>query len=142
MEKEEYQEHKEEDSMSKFNSASLQNQRLHNIWVEINKYRASSQNSKWNANLDTIWCELAGDVKKDSQEDIDFKKINKSLSEVGQVINWQATEGFKKIPKELIKKKSNQYKELMEKEIFLRRLQNKQGKGTSYKDNSSDYLDG
>jgi hypothetical protein len=138
----EHESHTEENSKSNFNSASFQNLRLHNLWIDANTHKRRSRYSDWNGDLDTIWCELGGDVQEGDTNDLKMKDINKSMLKVGTIINWQSSIGFKKIDNKSQIAKLKQYNKLIEKEIFLRRLQNKQGKGTSYEDNASDYLDG
>lgn len=49
--------------------------------------------------------------------------------------------GFKQATKEQLSVFTKQYHALQKKEEFLRRLQSKQGKGTSYQDAWEDFLD-
>jgi len=142
--------------ISDYNSAFFINQRLHNLWLDANNHKRSGAYEAWNADLDAVWCELAGDVpiideknlKKAKEkgkeiEDIegDYKKIKLKLKECTPIINWNQRTTFDKTPKKQIEMKTKQYQLLTEKEIFLRRLQNKQGKGTKYRDSLDDYMD-
>ncbi|KKM99400.1 hypothetical protein LCGC14_1148320 [marine sediment metagenome] len=58
--------------LSKINSAGLINMRINNIWIEVNKAAVSGNYLHWNSQLDRIWCELVGDIKK-GKEDKDGK---------------------------------------------------------------------
>jgi len=127
--------------ISDYNSALFINQRINNLWVDANKHKRTGAFSDWNADLDSMWCELAGDVDKNSNEDKEFKEINLRIKAVNPIINWGVQTMNKKTP-DIHTKKAKQYGELMDKELFLRRLQNKQGKGTKYRDDMADYMDG
>ena len=112
--------------LSKFNSGGLMNIRLHNLWVEVNKSSISGKYSKWNLYLDRVWSELSGDASKDDKEKL--FKITLELPISLSIIK----KGFGVDTKEDIEKKSLQYVVLQRKEEFLRKLMNKQGKGTAY----------
>ena len=72
---------------------------------------------KWNIVLDRIYQELSNDTKKDD---------DKIFDEFQQKI--------KELPKNKVNSITQIYTILNYKERFLRKLQNKQGKGTSYDD--------
>ena len=117
---------------SKINSGGLINLRIHNLWEETHKFASVGNFSKWNVILDRIWCELVGDAK---DEDVD--KFNSLNSKVIIITNLNLnTNGFSRPNKEQLLMLSKQYKFLMDKEKFLRRLLNEQGKGTAYTDGS------
>ena len=123
---------------SRFNSGMLINLRLNNLWVLTHTYARKGQYSDWSAVLDRIWCELSADVDEEKDGKASNKKfedIEDELAKVG-VTNWGKFGGFegKDAKAKLIMTK--QYRLLMKKEIFLRKLQNKQGKGTAYYDES------
>ncbi len=124
--------------LSKINSASLINLRMNNIWINVNRYATSGKYFQWNNELDRIWCELGGDIVKDSQEEKDFKEIEKKVSE--KLKDFEDKKGFDTFNDKDRKKMSEIYSVLQEKEIFLRRLQNKQGKGTAYEQGWEEYL--
>lgn len=109
-----------EPKKSKYNSAVAQIFRLDNLWQQANYYSPKGMLVKWNWTLDVIWRELAGDC--DPKDEEDYKKLN---DEVNKKFN----------------KKSEFYAVLNKKEIFLRRLQNKQGKGSAYYDPEEDWLE-
>lgn len=121
---------------SKFNSGMLINFRLNNLWIKTHTFATKGAYSDWSAVLDRIWCELSADVADDKEGETTNKKfydIDEELSKIG-VTNWGKIGGFegKDAKAKLIMTK--QYRLLMKKEIFLRKLQNKQGKGTAYYD--------
>lgn len=120
---------------SKINSGMLQVFRLDFLWKEANKYAIVGNYRKWNETLDRIWCELVGDVEKDDIE----KEFNRLDSDYGKSSKQPLTKGFKGFTKEDFENFSKQKKTLMEKEKFLRRLQNKQGKGTAYDEEDDDF---
>jgi hypothetical protein len=136
--------------LSKINSAALINIRLNNLWLEINKCAVSGSYSKWNLYLDRVWCELGGDVKekkkKEEKEDDEkslmeeFKDLDKNVSEELKKIPTKA--GFKQFTTKDKENMSKIYDVLMKKEFFLRRLQNKQGKGTAYEESWDEYIHG
>ena len=116
--------------LSKINSAGLINIRINNLWMNINKYATSGKYYQWNSELDRIWCELAGDTLKDSKEGKDFMKINVEVAK--ELKDFKDAVGFATFTDKDRKQMVKIYIALQKKEIFLRRLQNKQGKGTAY----------
>ena len=127
------------DATSKFNSGMLINIRLNNLWILTHNTARKGLYSEWSAILDRIWCELSADVlddKKGKETDKNFADIEKELSKFG-VTNWgRINEGFEEKDAKAKLLMTQQYRQLMVKEIFLRRLQNQQGKGTAYYDES------
>ncbi len=126
-------------NLSKYNSGALINMRLNDLWQDAHRHKRKGKYSDWNGDLDAVWCELAGDVKEGSDKDKDFMKINLKLAEYKPILNWDENAGFKKMNNDSLKKKSFQYFYLIKKEVFLRRLQNVQGKGTAYGDEDDDW---
>lgn len=125
---------------SKFNSGMLINLRLNNLWILTHNYARKGQYSDWSAVLDRIWCELSADVpetKDGEKTNAGFYAIEEKLNTVG-VTNWGKSNGFEAHDTASKSIQTRQYRILMEKEIFLRKLQNKQGKGTAYYDESED----
>jgi len=72
--------------------------------------------------LDRVWGELSADAKESDL--IKFKEFMAKISEAKKTNN-----------------KSKLYLILLEKEHFIRVLQNKQGKGTSYEEGVEDYME-
>jgi hypothetical protein len=89
----------------------------------------------WNRKLDALWLILGGDTT-DTLIDDEFNKIDLQLHTTGS-LKYKKT-GFQ-IPTDSESGiKAVQYLILRKKSLFLRRLQNKQGKGTAY-DTGNDY---
>lgn len=105
---------------SKYNSALAQLYRIDALWQDAHNHSRSGELIKWNWDLDRVWCELAAD----SQEKIE------EMDAINELVKKSV--GF---PVSL-------YQILMKKEIFLRTLQNKQGKGTAYEESIEEYMDG
>ena len=116
--------------LSKYNSAALINLRINHLWMNINNYATSGKYFQWNNELDRVWCELGGDIVDDSKEEKKFKEIEKKVSE--ELKEFKDKKGFDSFNNEDRKKMSKIYNVLQKKELFLRRLMNKQGKGTAY----------
>jgi len=100
----------EQFKLSKYNQGMPQLFRLDALWQKLNLLMPSGKLVESNWILDRVWCELIGDAEE--KDEIKFNEIDRiALSK---------------------KNKYDLYKALMAKETFLRRLQNKQGKGTAY----------
>lgn len=150
----EYENVQDGQKKSDFNSGMLMNFRLDNILQKINYIKVKGSFLTWNSYLDSLWCELAADVKptekltmkeleKGEDYERQFKNINIELSRVSPILNWNETKkGFESYTPLELRLKRRQYELLMKKEIFLRRQVNIQGKGTKYQDDASDYMDG
>ena len=128
------------EATSKFNSGMLINLRLNNLWILTHNFARKGQYSDWSGVLDRLWCELAGDIDETSEKGKEsndkFYLIEEEISKVG-VTNWgKVHQGFEERNEATKLLMTRQYRLLMKKEIFLRRLQNKQGKGTAYYDES------
>lgn len=134
-------EEKEIELKSKINSAGLVNITLNNLWVEYFKDFRDGKFLSANNDLDCIWTILGGDVEEDGTVEKDYKKIEKDLSESGSLQDIIEIQGFGKVSEEQIRKLCKQKGLLQKKAVFLRRLQNKQGKGSAYEDNADDYMD-
>ena len=126
--------------LSKFNAAALINIMVTNLWKDSYRHSRAGELSKWNADLNCLWMEFAGDVEPESDEETEYKKIEKELAEEGNLVKPKAT-GFKARGEGESVNFAKQYRILMRKSIFIRRLQNKQGKGTAYYDDADDYMD-
>lgn len=124
---------------SKINSAGLINLTLKDLWESFYRHLRALSYSKANSDLDCLWVEFGGDEKVNSDAIKDFNKVDKEIGENFSKI--PIVKGFQKYSSNDLKILSKQYKLLIDKALFLKRLQNKQGKGTAYDDNSSDYMD-
>jgi len=123
----------EEDKLSKINSAGLINITIENLWKDCYTAMSSGDFLKWNRKLDAIWLILGGE--KNAPED-KFNEIDLSLYEMGSLSASKV--GFNSLPDGWNEKRNKQYLKLRQKSLFLRRLQNNQGKGTAYADEDED----
>ena len=128
----------EEKSISRINAAGIINITIENLWRDIFSSMSKGDLVTWNRKLDSIWSILGGDVKEGEQEDQDMNTLNKTLYETGSLNHKKS--GFKKVEEGESEKMALQYLILNKKNLFLRRLQNSQGKGTAYqRDDDDDY---
>lgn len=97
--------------ISKYNSAVSELTRIDFLFQAGNNWKAIGKFDKWNQILDTVWMELAADAEKKHYKEYDeFTKL-------------------------IIRNFSNKHflhQLLIKKQIFLKKLQNAQGKGTAY----------
>lgn len=129
-----------ESKLSRINSAGLINLRLHQLAQDCHTHARKGQYAQWNADLDRLFVELGGDVDEGSEDEKKYNKINEELTNVAPIIDWTNHVGFEGNNLEKTKLQLKQYSILIKKELFLKRLQNKQGKGTAYEDDAMDYL--
>ena len=118
--------------ISKYNSGWIQIMRLDELWKDAHKHSRGGKYMEWNHDLDRVWCELAVPLEDSSIDE--YKKFEVELSKILLTSR-----------KSLINIHLNQntiYTLLMDKELFLRRLQDKLGKGSAYHENDEDYMDG
>ena len=127
---------------SKINSGMLINLRLDLLLKDCHKHSRNANYSAWNSDLDRIWCELAADVDEGSEDEKKIEEINKKIGETGELKMSSKPAGFRNYGEKEILTHTKQYDLLNKKEIFLRRLMNKQGKGTAYDMGEADYMDG
>lgn len=99
---------------SKYKGAIQQIIRLDYIWQECHRNSHNGNLKGWNDCLDSAWRELASDTKNTTSKH--FTKIKKYND---LIIQYKSNRNI-----------LNQV--LMRKEIFLRRLENSQGKGMDY----------
>jgi hypothetical protein len=124
---------------SKYNAAGLVNLSLERNWTRVFQAQSTKNLPRWNAHLDSIWLILGGDSVPNSPIVKEFEQIEKKIGESGSL--YHNVSGFQKQTDSEKEKISYQYRLLMEKSLFLRRLQNKQGKGTAYVDEDEDEID-
>jgi len=151
----------EEKKISKFSSGINILQRVDFLWKNCHNYKRSGYYSKWNEELDSVWLELARDLKPSEYYDLDvddnplltFKKDTK-IKKQGYKSQFEAFEkelttvmpfkdagtvGFQTPTEDMKKNRNQQYKLLMEKQLFLARLENELGKGTSWDEEDDDF---
>ena len=155
-------EESEEKKISKFSSGINILQRIDFLWKNCANFKRAGRYSAWNEELDSVWLELARDLSPEEYYDLDnAKKIiydnqkDKKQTETRgyktQYDNFEVemeklmpfqdsgVQGFKKPSETDIKRRNKQYKLLMEKQLFLARLENKVGKGTSWEEEEEDF---
>lgn len=108
-------------AVTDYNSAALQNSRLHELWLRCHERRLHGHLIQYNDLLDSIWSELAREYGL-ALTSPEFKTYFKFQAQI--------TKNLKN------RRKLNQL--LLLKEIWLGNLQNKQGKGTKYIDPHAD----
>lgn len=139
--------------VSKYNSGVAIQIRLNGLWVDSHNHSRSGLFKKWNADLDCIWVELAGDVKYKEKTNVSkevierdseynkykkqFDDFDRKLLETGQFQDNQ-DDSFEPLTKEFISKRNQQYKILIEKSLFLKRLEKYLGKGSKWDDEDED----
>ena len=143
----------QEQTFSKYNAGVAIQIRLDGLWKLVNNYAVSGNFKFWNAILDRIWSELARDIKENEYNDTfdkdnskkvikegyktQFDEFDKELTKLGNFDDKQI-ESFNKLTTGDITKRDNQYKILMLKDLFLKRLENHLGKGTAWDDKDED----
>ena len=125
----------EEKKISKYSSGISIQIRLDTLWKDANNHSRLGLFSKWNADLDTIWRELARDIAEKEYENYK-SKFDAYEVELIKLGNFEdaLSNGFEPIDNNKIIKRAKQYKILSEKELFLKRLENHLGKGTTFDD--------
>jgi len=135
----------EKEKVSKFSSGLNIIMRLDILWKNCQSYKRNGKYAQWNDELDTIWLELARDITEREyfdREDKDGKKIKGIKSQFDEFEERLKKElpfmdvlnKFSTPSKDILNKRDAQYKILMDKQLFLARLENKYGKGTTYSD--------
>jgi len=123
----------EELQLSKINSAYLVNLTLNNLWENFFRHFKAIKYLDANNDLDCIWTILGGEKGiANSPIEKDYNEINKKLQNYAPLKNNIETRGFSGVNPNDLKKLSEQRSLMLTKALFLRRLQNTQGKGTAY----------
>ena len=116
--------------------------RIDGLWKEANIHSRVGFFSKWNCDLDVIWRELARDLndKDYTEKKEEFDEFDTKLVKTG---NFKDTgsDTFDKLPDGQQTNRSKQYKILNDKELFLKRLENFLGKGTTWDDDDDGDFD-
>jgi len=129
----------DEEKISRINAAGIINITLENLWRDCYSSMAKGDLVTWNRKLDSIWVLLGGDVKEGEKEDKDFAAIDEKLYKTGGLNHKKV--GFQQLAAEENVIKAQQYILLKQKSLFLRRLQNSQGKGTAYQSDDNYDID-
>lgn len=120
----------DEEKISRINSAGIINITLENLWRDSYSAMARGDLVTWNRKLDAVWAILGGDVKEGDESDKKIHAIDLSIYKTGSLNHKKS--GFKKSEDKENETMALQYLLLKNKSLFLRRLQNFQGKGTAY----------
>jgi hypothetical protein len=147
--KEKMDEVNNESRESRYNSALQQLYRLDGLWNKAHKLALEGNLREYKFVLDRIWIELSPDA--DSQEIKKRDKFNKILNQILVIEAEESKKDESKDTSEPVIRKGIEakkrkirnvlYKWAQKYEIFLRRLLNRQGKGTSYRDLSEEEID-
>lgn len=133
--------------VSKYSSGVNINLRVDALWKDSHFHSRTGQYNKWNLDLDCIWSELARDLKDEKgkegtyeEKQVAFDKFDEEILEHG-VINDKEPEGFRVKSKDDKEIRDAHYRILRKKQLFLTRIENKLGKGTTWNDNDEDDID-
>ena len=129
----------DEDKISRINAAGIINITIENLWRDVFSAMSRGDLVTWNRKLDAVWGILGGDQKEGDEVDTAMNKLNLQIYETGTLNHKKS--GFKDLDKDEPEKIALQYLLLNKKNLFLRRLQNKQGKGTAYQSEDTDDMD-
>ena len=127
----------DDEKISKINSAGLINSTLESLWKDSYRAMTKGDYKLWNTLLDSIWAILGGDEKEMGKVDNRIQKLNLKIYGLGS-LKSKIGKGF---GEKINPNNPFQYQLLLKKALFLRRLQNKQGKGTAYSDEDEDDFD-
>lgn len=133
-----------ERKVSKFSAGLNIIQRLDLLWKNCQHFKRNGKYERWNDELDTIWLELARDIDEkdfENKEKIEgyrtqFDKFDLDLR---KHLPFQDGDGKFNIDDGKWIKRNGQYKTLMKKQLFLARLENEIGKGTSWGEQEDDW---
>lgn len=136
--------------VSKYSSGVNINLRVDTLWKDSHMHSRTGQFNKWNLDLDCIWSEFARDlkdledkkknIKSYEQVKIKFDEFDARILAQGK-INDKKPEGFREVTDKEKESRSEHYKILREKQLFLARLENNLGKGTTWDTNDEDEID-
>jgi len=132
-----------ESKVSKYNQGMFIVARLDELWKKTHLHASNHLFSALNDDLDRVWCEIARNLKEDTDfktKKEEFDKINGELVVEGSFQDFKPA-GWNKVDKSIEEKRRKQYNILMKKELFLRRLENFLGLGNKWDDESSDDMD-
>jgi len=104
--------------------------RVDRLWKLAHQQCSHGQYEKWATTLDRLYIEFYADAKEIDIEEI--RKLDVGIKNIGFHYNVE-TGKLKNIP-EL-------YKAIFQKEMFLKKLEQKQGRGLGYEDDIEDYMD-
>jgi len=106
--------------LSKFDSTIAVLIRIDELWKKAHRHSTRADFIQWNFDLDRVYAELSDDANEEDYSK--FKEFN------NRVVTAKGI-------------KSLLYNILFEKEIFLRKLQKKLGRGVGYQESTDEYMD-
>ena len=120
--------------VAKWNSMGFIFNRMNNLWTDAHNHCRTGKYEKWNLDLDRIWMEIVDDAEEEDEKK--FDELNKEVEKIGfmRLVNGSTGDQF-------YKNKPKLYKVICKKEVFLRRMQKKQGKGIGYDEGEDEYMD-
>lgn len=134
-------EEQEDRKISKYSSGINIIVRLDNLWKDTHTHSRNGNLYRWNSDLNCIWLELARDFKDKAsdweQKEKDFDMFEEQIEQLGG-FHDKKPEGFEELDSKIIIKRNKVYKILMKKQLFLARLENELGKGSSWDDGDED----
>jgi len=135
-------EEKQEQKISKYSSGVNILIRIDGLWKKTHLYAEAGRYLLWNTVLDIIWLELARDIKVEDYSDKEksFNVFETSLKKQ-MPFSDDKPSGFREPSPEDIEKRNEVYKLLKNKQLFLARLENKMGKGTTFDEEDDDDFD-
>lgn len=135
----------EKKEISVYNEAVQQVMRIGNHWVEIAKLRERGKLNRVKFKLDSVEAEFKYDIlhtlKADGYEE-KLKNVNQKIREASIRLS-QYIKKHGQVEMEILENVYNQhlYEPLIEKEELLREIQQKSGKGSSYKGTDEEDMD-
>lgn len=120
----------DDEKMSRINSAGIINITTENLWRDSYSALKRGDLVAWNRALDSLWLILGGDVEEGKADDKKFNEIDLEIHKTGSLSH--SPTGFARLGSDVNAIIAKQYLLLRKKALFLRRLQNSQGKGTAY----------
>lgn len=121
---------------SKINSAGLINLRMNKLWSLADTCSVNADIKKWYLILDTIWGNLAAD--SEPKDKGDYKRILDGLITEEFFQTYKEKSGFHIPDDGEVSKHHLYYRMLRQFQIFLKEVENKQGKGSAYRDSFDD----
>lgn len=113
-----------------FNSSISILLRVDRLWSQAHQHCSNGMYEKWATDLDRLFIEFYADAKEEDL--VEVEKLNKEILKIGFHRHTE-TGRLKNLP-EL-------YKTIFQKEMFLKKLEQKQGRGLGYEDDIEDYMD-
>jgi len=136
----------QKNEVSVYNEAIQQIIRIGNHWVEISRLREQGKLKKVKFKLDSVEAELKYDIEE-TLDNLKYKErlkaINQSIRDAEKKVIRYTLKYQKEIDEEIIEKvyNFNLYSPLLKKEELLREVQQKSGKGSSYKSSEEEDMD-